>query len=324
MLKNIRNELGSGNVVFLILVMMVSIVGTMIFIYKEINVEIINYQKHRYKKAVDMAVKTTMSTIELNSTQSMDQISNLDKIALGYSLSKRVTIDKDKAANIFFEVLWKNIYGRLPTMTYDTVERKQYWNAEFVYFKKCIPLKAIVQYDTISVAGWDDQWIDSKLMYNAGIKENGNPDWIFLTLTDDYYRLKDINLPEDDLFRESNKVYFSINPSSPRYDPNDNPDPSIPKYKQDDNITDTKKGILVADIINKTLKQFISINKSSFLNYNIQLSDFDGRKFSSAAKDATFICLVEGIPISSIFSNEPDRSFYTVSFGGASIRRADE
>lgn len=342
MLNKLKSNNGNGTAIGLMLVLIVSIMFGMPYFYKQIELEIINYQKHRYQKAVDMAVKTSMATIELTGYQDINNASDLDKIALGYSVQKELKVDKQKLCQIFYSVLWKNI-------NLETNEYRQ------ELFKRYIPLKALVEGDSISLSTYDDVWYTYRLSYDLGFESGGPSDKVFFTLTDKYYRLKDNNLlnyydpskaedPTSEVdatidtpdgtqtvkvktnaaFMESNKIYFTLNPKAPAFDSNDLTTPYIPKYKSTDDLTEAKKNQIIAQIIQNHLNGFVNDKKVSQLNYNIRLGDFDERKFLNATKDITFFCLVEGIPIKSVFSQEPDKSFYTFSFGGASIKRIDE
>lgn len=323
------NKTGNSSAIPIFLILVVSFVGTVTYFYKTVDVQIVELQKSKYRSAVDMAVKTAVATIELSTVSDIDDISNLDKIALGYTIKKKVIVDKNKLISIFYDVLWRNI-------SLNNSPEAQ------MAFKRYIPVKAVVQYDTISLSTFDDKWYNYKIFKT--IDDDNDPSTpgklVFLTLSDEYYTLNntsDLNKydPTIDLFTISdeiekaekagdtqklekleklkwlfsseNKTIYSVN------------DPNNPFH-----ITETQKNKWIAEYVREMLNSFINAHKLSKFDYKIMIGHFDDHRFLSAMKDVTFFCFVEGIPIKSFLSKEPDRSFYTFSFGGASLRRADE
>lgn len=339
MFKFLKSKKGDGSVVPIFIILAVTYVGSIIYFYKEIDLQIVNLQKQRYISAVNMAVKTAIATVELSdqqdysyNTPGADEVTNLHKIALGYTVSKKMTVDKDKLLQVFYEVLWRNVY------VYDSFERRE-------AFKKYVPLKALVMNDTISLStypknpGDPDVWSNYKIFANIGTA--ASPDYVYLTLSDEYYRLADTSnlnnynplidemhpdfLTVNSAFHESNKVYFTVDKSADSVPtPADQNTLSEPKYCAADNMTTERKNRLIAEYVQSSINAFVNSNKSNVEGYEVALGHYDETRILSAINDVTFFCLVEGIPIKSFLSKEADRTFYTFSFGGGSLRRADD
>lgn len=281
MVKYLKNKKGDGSVVPILLVMSVTLVSMLYIFYHQIDNSIVGMQKDRYSKAVDMAVNTAMATIELSAEKDINEETNLEKIALGYTLDKRLVVDKDKFKDIFYNVLFRNVQ----IVIGNTYKEEA--------FKRYVPLKAIIQYDTISLSTYDDQWRDYRLFYT----DETTGQKVFLTLGEQCYTINE-NLPEEERFQEVNKQYITI--------------------------SEAKRNIELTKAIRVEMEDFVNAYKVNHYDYNINIPSFDSHKFSGAVNDVTFFCLVEGIPIRSFLSKEPDRSFYCFSFGGASLRRADD
>lgn len=307
MLKKLRSQSGDGSVFPTVVIICVSFIAMMVIFVFEIDHQIINLQKARYTKAVDMAVATSAAKIELSDDVNAatedeqrigkkEELSNLDIIAWGYGFEKKLRVNKKKLINIFYEVLLRNFQ----VQGVDRIEA----------FKKYVPLKAILEYDTMSLSSYDDVWQEYRLFfikYDPAAAENTN---IYMTLSDKCYTLIDKNLPMEQRFTEENRLYFSVT------DPND--------LNNTLQVTEAEKNRELGKAVRRILEGFANVYKSNHYGYQLEIGYFDEHKFLSAAKDVTFFCLVEGIPIKSFLSSEPDRSFYAFSFGGASLKRADQ
>lgn len=186
----------------------------------------------------------------------------------------------------------KKVYINLDKFT-ETFYRSIYRNmkiyddpARQAAIKKYIPMKAVILYDTMYISGPDDTWLEYKLCYDY------KGTMIYFSLTDEVYTLDGAG----------NKVYstfdsFGITP-------------------------EIKRGIFAWRVRTLT-NDFINNHKSSADNYYVNITNFDDKKFEAAISDVTLMCLVEGIPIKTLLSDSPDRSFYCFAFGGASVVRND-
>ncbi len=293
MFKYLKNIKGDGSVVPIFLILSISLVSATIIFCKQLDTNLLRLQKARYTKAVDMSVNTAVSTIELSTEQDENLGTNLDKIALGYTLDNRLVVDKEKFSEVFYQVLFRN----MQIVSGDRTREEA--------FKRYVPLKAIIQYDTIWLSAYDDDWQSYPMFFID--RATGHK--IFLTLGSRYYTLRDVNQSWN---LEANKNYCSI--ITPNSD-------NLPNTY---GITEEFKQRMLAEIVEDSIESFVNAYKLNHKDYDITLGYFDRSGFSSAVKDVTFFCLVEGIPMKSFFSNEPDRSFHMFSFGGASLRRADQ
>ncbi len=293
MLKYLKNNKGDGSVVPIFLILSITLVSTTIIFCMQLDTNLLRLQKARYAKAVDMSVNTAVATIELSTEQDENQGTSLEKIALGYTLDKRLLVDKEKFSEVFYEVLFRNMQVLSGDRTMEEA------------FKRYIPLKAIIQYDTIWLSAYDDEWQSYPMFFI----DRASGQKIFLTLGTRYYTLRNVNQAWN---IESNKNYCSIIT------------PNIDNLPNTYGITQEFKERMLAEIVEDSIESFVNAYKLNHKDYDITLGYFDKSGFSSAVKDVTFFCLVEGIPMKSFFSNEPDRSFRMFSFGGASLRRADQ
>ena len=82
-----------------------------------------------------MAVNTALTTVELAPPQNLDAESNLETIALGYTLTSKMQVDKDRLTDVFLQTLFKNVQAK------NITQQEQ--------FKQYVPLLAVVQYDTL-------------------------------------------------------------------------------------------------------------------------------------------------------------------------------
>ncbi len=332
MIKKLWNSRGGGSVYPILLVLITSFVSLLVIQFTELNNYVISMQKARYSKAVEIAASTAMATIELSNDVSQyntdgadfgfalgDNMDNLAIISLGYTMDKQLLVDKRRFTKVFYDVLFRNFQVKMED------------NAKVMAFKRYVPLKAIIQYDTMFLSTYeeenpdnvkledyyDDKWYTYRMFFRDSVTNKT----IYLTLSDKCYVLIDEtedvdgdgDVDQDDMkerFKESNRHYFSVIDTS-----------VDPTYSHIDEATKNRE---LANSVRNTLQSFVNQYKESHYNYNIHIGEFDEQRFINSVKDVTFFCLVEGIPIKSAFSKEPDRSFYAFKYGGASLKRADQ
>ena len=292
MMKFLKNNRGDGSAIPILFILIVSLAAIMIIFIKQIDVNLINLQKARYTKAIEMAVNTALTTVELAPALNPDDESNLDVIALGYTLNNKMEVDKERLAEVFLQTLYRNVQAK------NITQQEQ--------FKQYVPLMAVVQYDTLWMTAYCDKtnWKD----YSLGYYDSDNAVYVFLTLEDKYFTLTD-NDP-DSWNDETKREYHSIFPT----DEIDNPF----------DLTEADRNQYLADAVANNLTGFVNGYKKSHKYYAVNIGAFDKGSFSNSVKDVTAFCFVEGIPIKTFLSNEPDRSFYSFKLGGASIKRADQ
>ena len=320
MLKFLKNKKGNASAVPIFLILATTFVVTVYGFYMDMDMEIIKIQKDRYRYAVDMAVKTALSTIELSDEQS------LENIMMGYSVNKKLMIDKDKFTQVFYSTIFRNVYA------YGNPQRSE-------YFKRYIPMKAIIMYDTIWISSFEDDvknnplptdtdavihmpdgnddWNEYKIFYyDEDLKFRDRPDdpnekpkTYYFTLKDQYFTLYDPNYKDPitnkpDPFAEGNRDYAPLGQLG-------KPDKAFRDH-------------ILAQNVRESLQNFANLHKLNQQGYMLNIGEFQDSELLNAVNDVTFFCLVEGIPLKSFLSNNPDKSFYMVSFGGASLSRADE
>lgn len=337
MLNKLKSSKGGGSIFPIILMIIVTTVFMISIFSINLDTNLRSLQKDRYIKAVDMAVNTAMASIELsnddlnnhlsNQQQQMGivyEATNLDLIAAGYQSHKRLIVDKEALMDTFYDVLMKNF---------------QIKGLENVAnFQRYIPLKALLQYDTISVSSgmhydamrgkYVDDWQDIRLSFSTGTRD------VYMTLEDKCYTLIDPAKPINERYAESNRTYFDVNKSTENV---------IDGIRVDRNGKNARMARCVESILRgyaNSPKQVISengetayyTNKGS--SYEISFADFDNILHNKNAadkinttlnspKDVTFYCIVEGLPMMSLYG-KVDNSFIAFSYGGSSLKRADE
>ncbi|MGE5473753.1 MAG: hypothetical protein ACM3UU_05990 [Ignavibacteriales bacterium] len=332
MLRRLKNSKGEGSVFPIILMIIVTTVFMISIFLLNLDSNLRELQKDRYIKAVDMAVNTAMANIELSNedlnnhlSDQQQQIgivyeaSNLDLIASGYQSHKRLIVDKEALMDVFYDVLLRNF------------QMKGLENVE--NFQRYIPLKAILQYDTISVSSgmhydairgkYVDDWQDERLFFKSGATN------IYMTLEDKCYTVNDA-LAINQRFLETNKNYFSVNSTNLL---------GITPEKKRREMARCVENILRSHanssklIINESGEQKYYSN-SGIGRYQLSFADFDNILHNkdqadkinttlNSPKDVTFYCIVEGLPMKSLYG-QIDNSFVAFSYGGSSLKRADE
>ncbi|HBY20143.1 MAG TPA: hypothetical protein DEG71_03890 [Clostridiales bacterium] len=308
MIKRIKNNRGDASVFPIMIIMIVSFISGLVIYYMQFDNHIIILQKIRYSKAVDMAVSTAVATIELSPVTEkhdnigyQDESSGLEDLSMGHVLNNQLKVDKDKFAKVFYTVLMKNFQVDIS----DTQKLKA--------FRRYVPLKAIIEYDTMYLSSYEDDEFDvadededgdkDELLkvkwhaYRLFYYDEDIGDTVFLTLSGKCYTVLE-SLSLEDRFLEANRNYVDID--------------------------EDKRNRELATAVRSNLEAFVNLYKENPYDYQIKIGHFDEHKFMSAINNVTFFCMVEGIPIKSIFSNEPNNSFFAFNFGGASIKRADQ
>jgi len=331
MLKKLKDSKGDGSVLPITLVILLISLFVMIIFILNLDGSLFELQKDRYIKAVDMAVNTAIAGVELSNDSNGLEATSLELIGTGYENQKRVLINKEKLVDDFYDILLRN----MPIKGIDVAT-----------LQKHIPLKAILQYDTISVSSryyhekdiaggtvivkeswnknnfdnnkkkYNDVWDEIRLGFRTKLGTE-----VFMTIGDKCYTLIDSTLPEEQLFLEGNREYFSVLDSSV----------SGVKIIDGEKITLERKNKELALRVQSILREYASSNERG--RYNISISDFDylmhveDKRIANsinAAKDVTFYCLVEGLPMKSLLNGEKKDSFSLFSYGGTSLKRADE
>ena len=317
MIKKLKNNRGDGSVFPIMIMIIASFISILVIYFMQFNNHLINMQKIRYSKAVDMAVSTAMATIELSTAteETVDTKTNLDSIgyqdestsledlSMGHVVSKDLKVDKNRFAKVFYTVLMKNFQADLS----DTEKLR--------YFRRYVPLKAIIEYDTMYLSSYKDDIFEEVDTDADGIKDEvvfKGVNWhayrlfyydedigktVFLTLSGKCYVVNE-GLLLSDRFLEANRMYIDID--------------------------EAKRNSELARTVRSNLESFVNLYKENSYDYQITIGHFDEHKFLSAVNNVTFFCMVEGIPIKSIFTDEPNNTFYAFNFGGASLKRADQ
>lgn len=293
-MNRIFNNKGDGSALPILFILIISISAVIIILIKQVDTSLIAVQKARYTKAIEMSLNTALASIELSPSQNPGEETNLEKLAMGYTIDNKMQVNTEKLRDVFLQTLFNNVQAK------NIRQQEQ--------FKRFVPLLAVVQYDRI----WLNAYCDSKYVSESPLTYYDNDDnkYYYLTLRDEYYS---VNVPPSDSDptpwkKEDNRTYYNIN------NPANNPA----------ELTEAIKNKHLADIIESSLSAFADGYSESHKGYKINIGNFDKEGFSNSVKDVSVFCFVEGIPIKSILSDEPDRSFYAFRFGGASIKRVDQ
>jgi len=288
MVKILKNSRGDSSVMPILLILIVSFFAITTILVKQIDGNLIAMQKSRYEKAISMAINTSLATVELSDD------SNLEAISMGYTVHNQMMLDKTKLAKVFEDVLYRNVQAK-------SVYQKNQFN-------QYIPLMGVLQNDRISFlayCGKDLENPNSTTLtpwqdYPLYVHDEADGKRIYLTLGDDYFTLIDESIPWT---TESNRNYDSLSNL---------------------NMTEKQKNELLYKVVKDDINSFANTYKESHNHYTFTLRNFDKNSFLASINDVTVFCVVEGIPIKTILSNEPDKSFYMAKFGGASLKRADQ
>jgi len=359
MLKKLKRSRGGGSIFPIILMIIVTSVSILTIFMINLDTNLRSLQKDRYIKAVDMAVNTAMANIELsdsvddlNSNLNAQQnemgilyeASSLDLLAAGYSVQKRIMVNKEALMDTFYSTLLKNFQIK----GLDKVAS----------FQRYIPLKAILQYDTISVS--TGMHYDTSLGYNGFPKNKYVDDWqdirlsfkvgttdVFMTLGDECYTLIDPTAPmvasvpaipgEILRFSDANKTKIDVT------DPANNSVGGVqitPERKNEEMAMKVQSVLRAYANSPKLIKNELGVssyyqNANKNVNYQMSIAEVDNVLHDkntadkingaiNAAKDVTFYCLVEGLPMKSLLKGQINNSFSTFSYGGAALKRADE
>ncbi|MGE5329067.1 MAG: hypothetical protein ACM3KR_06150 [Deltaproteobacteria bacterium] len=359
MLRKLKGSNGGGSIFPIILTIIVSTIFMFSIFVINLDTHLRELQKNRYIKAVDMAVNTAMANVELtdeiqtvNAASQQGQMgllyeaSSFDYLAAGYESHKRIRINKEALMDTFYNVLLRNFQIK----GLDNVGN----------FQRYVPLKAVLEYDTISVSSgihfdstknkYVDDWQDIRLCFKCEGVTTGVITDVYMTIGDRCYIIKPSAAAATDMqekFKEKNRIYFippnkqEDDPANPGHkkmlegDDPDNPGSKIPL----DLVMDTqKKNREMSRFVQNVLRSYANIQKTNKnLEYQMSIAEFDytidknAKQIAdrvngsiNAAKDVTFYCLVEGLPMKSLLNDQINRSFSTFSYGGAAIKRADE
>lgn len=367
MLKKLKSSNGGGSIFPIMLTIIITTAFMVSIFLINLDTHLRNLQKDRYIKSVNMAVNTAMANIELSdNTAAMNselnaqqesvgfsyEASSLDLLAAGYESHKRLIIDKEALMDTFYEVLLRNFQIK----GVDKIES----------FQRYIPLKAILQYDTIAVSNgmhYDtsidivtglpkNKYVDDWQEIRLSCKDPGTDTDIYMTIGDQCYIIEpsvmaDTTTTITEKFQEENRRYFTP-PKAPvppdtdytiSYPPP--PNAGTPVLDTTGNpiklhfYTDDKNREL-ARCVERVLRSYANNQRANTrLAYQMSIAEFDnflhdpnmtGKVNGSinAAKDVTFYCLVEGLPMKSLLTGKIDNSFSTFSYGGSALKRADE
>lgn len=221
-----------------------------------------------YKRALDAGADAAAKHSTYVSEENLDGLSY--GFGEGYENTNNIPVDKNDSLDWFYKVFFRDI-GIAENMTL----QKQ--------LKKYIPMKCIVEFDRLSIADQNDNWVIEKEF----IIEYEGKEYLF-TLSD---QVKDLDT--NTWLRDS-----------------------------DLGLDSEARKTLVCKLIKEEIENFINYattEKDKYYTLNLGLNDYDYRV--NAINGSNVIVFVEGMPIPSLNVYNPVQKLYAFALGGSEITR---
>lgn len=225
--------------------------------------------KQEYRRALnagtDAAAKATAYTNE-------DDLSNLSfGFGVGLENSQNIRVNKEEALKWFYRIFYSN----LKIQDNEAIQQS---------IKKYIPMKCIIEFDRLSIADVNDNWVIEKPFV---INYSGN----------------------EYLFTLSNQIQDQHTLEW--------------KKDSDIGLSKEERQELIINLIKKEIESFLNnrenMESNTYYTINLGISDLD--QMHKTISGSNFIVFAEGIPLPSLNIFNPKEKLYAFSIGGSEIIR---